>query len=252
MDKVRVCKDCGRTPQQAEFGKHPGTWDKLSIVCKECNRKRSKASEAKYSEEKALQRRVRHREPLYKHAKYIRLFGISYDQFKDLLQRQNNKCAICSKEFSDESFPHLDHDHQSKKVRGILCLNCNLGLGHLRDDISFIQQAISYLVSNANPSDEMTGILYRDGEKRLDVRSMRHLKISKDGRQRLFELQNHLCLICSRDLREVRFHLDHHHGKGHVRGLLCGNCNVGIGNFQEDVGFMRNAVSYLAAPPFQK
>jgi hypothetical protein len=41
------------------------------------------------------------------------------------------------------------------------------------------------------------------------------------------------------------FHVDHCHDRGHVRGLLCHNCNVGIGNFQHDTAVLESAIQYL-------
>ncbi len=57
------------------------------------------------------------------------------------LARQNGKCAICGA----DGPTHLDHDHQTGEYRGVLCLGCNVGLGHFRDDPKRLGEAIRYL-----------------------------------------------------------------------------------------------------------
>jgi hypothetical protein len=74
-----------------------------------------------------------------KHMYGIDLAGVSF-----LRQKQDNKCAICKQTFAVT--PCIDHDHgENKKVRGLLCKACNSGLGHFRDNIDSLQQAIDYL-----------------------------------------------------------------------------------------------------------
>jgi Recombination endonuclease VII len=62
-------------------------------------------------------------------------------QFDVMLAAQGGKCGICGA--SDPK--HVDHDHLTGGVRGILCFNCNGGLGHFRDDVATMQRAITYL-----------------------------------------------------------------------------------------------------------
>lgn len=74
----------------------------------------------------------------------------SKTDYQVLLQAQNNSCAICFKtiEQNKKSF-HLDHDHATDKVRGLLCTNCNLGLGLFKDNINYLSSARSYLLRDA-------------------------------------------------------------------------------------------------------
>lgn len=60
-------------------------------------------------------------------------------------------------------------------------------------------------------------------------------------------LQNYACAICHRALPDLEHGLvvDHDHGTGKVRALLCGNCNTGLGQFAEDVVRMQRAIEYL-------
>ena len=69
--------------------------------------------------------------------------GCTKAQFTTLFLSQAGKCAICLKTFS--STPHADHDHKTRIVRGLLCSNCNRGIGHLQDDPTVVERAAAYL-----------------------------------------------------------------------------------------------------------
>jgi hypothetical protein len=74
-------------------------------------------------------------------------YGITLDELKEYLRIQNNACAICLKEFTAE--PHVDHSHETGKVRGLLCFQCNTGIGKLEDNPINILQAALYLLRAA-------------------------------------------------------------------------------------------------------
>ena len=75
----------------------------------------------------------------YRFAKY----GIDKEQYDIMILDQNDKCGICKKELHNEI--HIDHDHATGKVRGILCGKCNKGLGQFDDNVEFLRNAINYL-----------------------------------------------------------------------------------------------------------
>jgi hypothetical protein len=72
---------------------------------------------------------------------------ISREQRDELMQQQNNSCAICQLPFGHrrENAPHVDHCHTTGKTRGLLCKNCNFGLGYSRDNPVILQGMIDYL-----------------------------------------------------------------------------------------------------------
>lgn len=73
-------------------------------------------------------------------------YNLEEDELKELYGIQGGKCAICDDPIQlMAKKTHIDHDHESGQVRGILCLGCNLGLGHFRDDPQRLQKAITYL-----------------------------------------------------------------------------------------------------------
>jgi hypothetical protein len=72
-------------------------------------------------------------------------YGIGYPEFRRMITEQDNRCAICMRPFKSERVTFVDHDHNTGKVRGILCAGCNMGIGILGEDVKILQKAINYL-----------------------------------------------------------------------------------------------------------
>jgi len=72
--------------------------------------------------------------------------------YAELLRRQGWACAICRRSFREMNgnARHLDHDHRTGRVRGILCMQCNAMLGMARDERGILRAAISYLAGSEN------------------------------------------------------------------------------------------------------
>ena len=60
-----------------------------------------------------------------------------------MVEDQQCKCKICGNK--PQKPLHVDHCHETKKVRGLLCHQCNVALGHMNDDPQRLEKAISYL-----------------------------------------------------------------------------------------------------------
>ena len=81
---------------------------------------------------------------------YTARYGITEDEYWDMIEAQDYKCAICHKELAQEDGRmYVDHDHKTGKVRGALCRNCNSGLGMFMDDTTIMQSAIEYIKSKS-------------------------------------------------------------------------------------------------------
>ncbi len=76
-------------------------------------------------------------------------YGISLQEYNELLHRQDGKCAICYTSIPGRGRKNLlvDHNHKTGQIRGLLCHNCNNGIGFLRldDGIDLLNKAIYYL-----------------------------------------------------------------------------------------------------------
>ena len=77
-------------------------------------------------------------------------YGITIDEYDAMYKEQDGKCAICSKDplKHGEYRLSVDHCHETKKVRGLLCSKCNHGIGLLKENITIFNNAIAYLLKN--------------------------------------------------------------------------------------------------------
>ncbi len=71
-------------------------------------------------------------------------YGLSEEEYMSKISEQENLCAICKKK-DENKVLCVDHDHATDKVRGLLCGNCNVGLGNFRDNTKVLEAAIAYL-----------------------------------------------------------------------------------------------------------
>ena len=137
---MRVCKTCGEEKEKSEYPKRTGYKDGIRPHCHSC---RKTYEVANYHNNK-------HKRPYdygyHRDKKLQKAYGISYSEYKIMLVCQNGACAICGTTDTGKrkSF-HVDHDHDTGMVRGLLCGNCNSGIGNLRDDIGLLKRAIEYL-----------------------------------------------------------------------------------------------------------
>ena len=79
------------------------------------------------------------------HYLVMRKFKISHEDYVAKLSKSNGKCDICKKECAHGKALSLDHDHDTNKIRGMLCAPCNLALGGFTDSVEVLQSAINYL-----------------------------------------------------------------------------------------------------------
>lgn len=126
---------CKAYKPYTEFHSNKSTADGYQGACKEC----MKEYHRKYRERGS--RLVVERRYNFK-VKY----GITLEEYEALLVQQGGCCAICRAVIDPRgtTMP-VDHDHETGKVRGILCMNCNVGLGHFHDSVEMLKRAIAYL-----------------------------------------------------------------------------------------------------------
>ena len=74
-----------------------------------------------------------------------RKYGISIEQFEMMLEEQCGVCAICGKPRPEERTLHIDHDHKTGEIRGLLCFRCNNALGDFEEEYELFQKAADYL-----------------------------------------------------------------------------------------------------------
>ena len=106
-----------------------GVW-----VCLGCKRENGAAYRKKHKAKVQLRGRL---------ARY----GISESEFSELWRKQAGCCAICGITLDGGKY-RIDHDHATGRVRGLLCVSCNTGIGLLRDSAEVLMSAAKYLSEN--------------------------------------------------------------------------------------------------------
>jgi hypothetical protein len=146
---LKKCSTCQERFPRTAFNKNRNTKDGLQNQCREC----SKDSRGKYLKTRRAYRQKLNRERYAseegyrKHLdRYFRYtYKISLVEYEALVTEQGGLCAICANPPDEGKRLSVDHCHDSEQVRGLLCGNCNTGLGHFRDSPQLLNKAIHYL-----------------------------------------------------------------------------------------------------------
>lgn len=114
------CPRCAVVKPRAEWNRYRSASDGFAAYCRQC-----RAAEGR--------------------ARYLqRDYGMTEADREQLRSSQMGICCICL----SASAEHVDHDHETGKVRGVLCFSCNAALGQFKDRPDVIRRAISYLEGN--------------------------------------------------------------------------------------------------------
>lgn len=152
---IRVCCRCNQEKSVDDFyrrsdrpgGRHYNCKECESASCKTPNRRslanqrvaefRQRLRERDYSEFRRRERK----------GNLYRNHGITIEEYEAKLISQGGVCAICNLPPTNGRGLklHVDHDHSTGKIRGLLCNYCNLGLGKFKDNSDLLQRAIEYL-----------------------------------------------------------------------------------------------------------
>jgi hypothetical protein len=148
---TRTCSKCRRDLPLGEFTTNRGRKDGLQLSCKQCLRECLRvARNTPDGKAKMKTWREKHRVQLrYNTIKCE--FGLSRAGFDSLFDSQDGKCKICRREierppgFDNRKAAHIDHDHATGRVRGLLCCTCNVGIGNFQDSPLLLERAKRYV-----------------------------------------------------------------------------------------------------------
>lgn len=152
---MKQCTKCKQKLDFDFFGKNKISKDGYTWWCRKCLaaqrrewRNNNKDKAKKYAKE------YRRKNPeKYRNSQMKSVFGITLEDYNKMFKKQKGLCKICGlpethKNMHGVKGLSIDHNHHSKKIRGLLCNNCNLGIGQLKVDafgILNLQKAIEYL-----------------------------------------------------------------------------------------------------------
>lgn len=164
----KQCIKCGEMKSLSEFTIHNRAKGQHRNFCHECEKKwirdyhkspQGKAknqewiaqNQIKIAEYKRLYRedeQKRAQNKIYHRAKWLKdAFNMTVADYMALYEKQDGKCAICGSAQNGKKNFCIDHDHETGKVRGLLCHNCNVSVGLMKDSPSLLRKAADYLDS---------------------------------------------------------------------------------------------------------
>ena len=129
-DGHKWCPECGTVKPLAEFPTSKRSPSGYLSYCKPCHN--------------AICNRSREKQGGNRNYHLRRRYGITAEHFDRMFEEQGGLCAICQ----ERPAAHVDHDHATERVRGLLCFNCNQALGNFSDRRDFMLAAVAYLDAN--------------------------------------------------------------------------------------------------------
>jgi len=124
---MKYCPRCDRTLALILFGSNRSTSDGLTAYCKSCHNAAGRESRGRNGGAREYHLRRR--------------YGIGQADVDAMLAEQGGVCAACRVDKPQ----HVDHDHETGEVRGMLCFLCSQALGNVRDDINRLHGLVRYL-----------------------------------------------------------------------------------------------------------
>lgn len=128
----KLCVRCQVAKPHDQYGRQSKTYDGLNTYCRQCRSTMKRAAYLANRDEQRLKSRAR-------------AFGITVEHLQALMAAQGEGCAICGNACRTGRALALDHDHETGDLRGLLCSNCNRGIGYLQDSPEVIRSALAYL-----------------------------------------------------------------------------------------------------------
>jgi len=175
---MKRCKKCGVSKPLSEYYRATGMKDGHRSECKTChgarqklwyqaNREKAIADVKRWQQENreqllAYRKEYRKRRQVEDRDAHLRrTFGFSIAEYNTMLNAQGGGCAICGKAPGKVAL-HVDHDHESGEIRGLLCVGCNNALGQFKDDVALLARAAGYLQRDLQTFarvDELAGMV---------------------------------------------------------------------------------------------
>ena len=169
---MKACKKCGVLKPLEDFYRAAGTRDGHRGDCKACSSKdkqrryladpqaaitRVKRWQQANPERVNAAQRARRARPdakLRERAGHLmRKYGMTIEQYNAMLEAQEGGCFICGRPPREDISLHVDHDHSTGKVRGILCFCCNNALADFQEDPELLKKAAAYVSWHANQEE---------------------------------------------------------------------------------------------------
>lgn len=145
---MKECTECGEVKDLTDFYKAATGRFGVAGHCKECHKERMRRRGHTHKSHIQEYKRNYYKgnKDAWRDSSLINLYGITLQDYDDMLEEQDGCCAICGTDDpKGKGRFHVDHCHDTLTVRGLLCHHCNLMLGHAKDDVDTLLNAVEYL-----------------------------------------------------------------------------------------------------------
>ena len=142
----KQCTKCNQVKLLTEFHKVNGKSEKRRSICKLCHNKIYRDNYRKNPEKYKEYTNSKPYRPELKRKANLKTFGLTIQQYEEMLQQQNGVCAICLETCTSGKRLAVDHCHATGKVRQLLCRRCNQSMGKFNDDPILLQKVVDYLL----------------------------------------------------------------------------------------------------------
>ena len=127
-----------------------GAFSGLASTCKACRSIYAKSTHSKIVQKKGYAKWAKNKKTHITESARVRLlkrkFNLTHREYEQLYQNQNGLCAVCGEsEMVDGRHLAVDHDHETEKIRGLLCGRCNLMLGRIENNMEITLKMLKYI-----------------------------------------------------------------------------------------------------------
>jgi hypothetical protein len=140
------CKACNLAARAARYAENPAPY--IARVKQWQQENSERLNEYRRAYRQRPERQAADRSQYLK-----RKYGISLGDYEAMFEAQGGVCAICGEARPEDRTLHVDHDHETGEVRGLLCFRCNNALGDLREEYELFQRATNYLDRDTELTD---------------------------------------------------------------------------------------------------
>jgi Recombination endonuclease VII len=141
----KTCSKCNQTLCVSNFRFDKSKKSGYHSNCRSCELAQKQTPEFKAKRSIRLKKEWQEMSRLERYEiKLKQFYNLSLSDYQGLYAAQKGCCGICQKTFSEFAM-FVDHDHESGKIRGLLCRTCNCAIGMLGDDLKGLMRAVDYL-----------------------------------------------------------------------------------------------------------
>jgi len=144
---MKICTKCKKQLPDESFSLKGNSPTLIAKRCDRCRNSRAVLWNKEHKDKVRISQIKFQESGKARKGRLLKKFNITEEDYNQLFEKQGHGCAICGSNFSKGKYSNfnVDHNHKTGEVRGLLCGNCNRGIGYFKDNIKTLEKAIHYL-----------------------------------------------------------------------------------------------------------